>query len=80
MENRIGTGGSDRKLFRKTLFGNYPGRTGSKKQEGGEKSVEDFFEADLGSKNDMMILYYVLCIQRFHDDTRVSFYDVNYCG
>ena len=57
MENRIETCGSDQKLFRKTLFGNYPGRTGSKKQEGGEKSVEDFFEADLVPKNDMKILY-----------------------
>ena len=57
MENRIETCGSDQKLFRKTLFGNYPGRTDSKKQEGGETSVEDFFEADLVPKNDMRILY-----------------------
>ena len=57
MENRIETCGSDQKLFRKTPFGNYSGRTGSKKQEGGEKSVEDFFETDLVPKNDMRILY-----------------------
>ena len=54
--------------------------SGSKKEEGGRNPVKDFLEPILGPKNDMKILYYVLCIQIFNDDTRVSFYDVNSCG
>ena len=51
-----------------------------KKEEGGRNARKDFPEAILGRKNDMKILYWVLCIQKFCDDTRVSFYDVNSCG
>ncbi len=54
--------------------------SGSKKEEGGRNPRKDFLEAILDLKNDMKILYCVLCIQKLYDDTRVSFYDVNSCG